>query len=152
MRILVLTPLSKLLAKRQYIFVKGKQYTVTEEIFRNPMIEGRATACYFVERDGRTYALKDAWIIKDRHHSEVFFLQLAKEKGITSGIPQLEDWEDVLIGGIIDSCENNRGKWADFPDCVHRRLVFKTCGVPLWHFRTRRELLMAILDCIKSMS
>ena len=74
-------------------------------------------------------------------------MKKARARGVT-GIATLLASETVMNDGFPDICSLNRGEYKELQDRVHRRYVFKECGVPITHFRSQREFLQGFLDCL----
>ena len=123
-----------------------KQYKVIDIAFQNLALQGRATACWAVYRRNAVHAIKQVWRVPNTMHDEVVHLQRANAK-MVKYVPTLLGWEDVEIGGKIDSCVNNRGDWFQTHDCIRSRLLLKEYGEPLWSFVTRFELFSGFLHC-----
>ena len=130
------------------IEVKGYLYELKNVVWRGDMIRGRGTACFFVRRQLRPYIVKDSWIIRGRAPTETYFLRKAMAKGV-KGIPTLLASMTVRIDGNPDICSYNRGVHAELQDRVHRRYLFRECGVPITHFRSQCEFLHGFLNCLE---
>ena len=99
--------------------------------------------------DDEVMVVKLSWPLVKKKPSEVYFLQRAKEANI-KGVPELVEWQDAMIDGQIDSTNNIRGAYRNFPDRVNRRLLMRRCGVNIWFFATRDELLLAFDNIVDS--
>ena len=134
----------------QFVFVGGIKYNIDDTVWRVPMIRGRATTCWLARIDGtnKQVIIKDYWIVVGREPTEVFFLKEAQEKGV-EGIPELYDWENVIINERLDTTDNNRGIHYPLLNCLHRRMVFKKPSDTITFFETKHKLLSVLLDIVK---
>ena len=129
------------------ITIGGCRYTILPTVWRQDMILGRATTCWCAMYNGEEYLIKDSWVLEEQKPCEVYFLREAE--GI-DGVPILFDWENVMVNKRVDSTDNYWGVYRPLLNHIHRRLVFKTVGVPIWDFLTREELIDAYIDCLVS--
>jgi hypothetical protein len=129
------------------IRVKGVDYMVKECIFSSETVRGRATRCWRVEKDGKQYVLKDSWCLRSRKAEPIV---LTKVAGV-EGVPRLVDWEDITCHGEIDSTAARRVGLSYAGERVHRRLVMEPVAKPLSEFESKKELIQAFADIIKSM-
>ena len=113
------------------------------------MIRGRATTCWLAEivGTGELVIIKDYWIVVGREPTEVFFLREAEEAKV-EGIPELYDWEKVVIRDRLDTTDNNHGVYYPLLDRLHRRLVFKNPADVITSFESKRELISVLLDIV----
>ena len=102
---------------------------------------------YRVVRDDCYYIVKDVWICRKRKPTELYFYLRARSKGVRH-IPTLLDFWNVVINDRLDTCEVGTGD-DELIDRIHRRYIFKECGVPIWEFRSLRELINAFIDYIE---
>lgn len=72
-------------------------------------------------------------------------------------------WQSVMINGwattcwlvtgkiidTLDTCDNNCGVHVNILDCIHWQLIFKGRAMPIWFFRSKRELMSALIDILK---
>ena len=105
------------------------------------------TSCFHASRSGRDYIIKDYWIVKGREPTEVFFLKEALEAKVRF-IPVLDDWENVIVNGRLDSTNNNRGVFKPLLNRIHRCLVFSHPAVPVFKFESKRELISVLRDVV----
>lgn len=133
----------------RWISINQLDYEITWRVFRSAMIRGRATTCWIVERLGVFYAVKDTWAHVGRIKTEADFLTRAIEAGV-KGILTLISSTIVRIFGKDDTTENIRGNVPGLENRIHRRLVFKECGMPLTSFKSKKELISALIDAVNS--
>ena len=79
----------------------------------------------------------------------IFFMKAAQNN--VKGIPTLLEWEDVpvdRVSGQKDSTAIMTGVYPTLEIRVHRRLLFEEIGEPITKFRSRRELIQALIDAI----
>jgi hypothetical protein len=131
----------------QKIIVKGVDYTVKECIFSSETVRGRATRCWRVSKDEKQYVLKDSWCLRSRKPEPVVLTKIA---GV-EGVPRLIDWEDIACHGEIDSTAARRVGLSYAEERVHRRLVMEPIAKPLSEFESKKELIQAFADIVKSM-
>lgn len=131
-----------------HISVGDYEYEIIDKVWCNVMIRGRATKCYLVKRGDEHFLIKDTWIVPGREPSEVYFYREASTAGV-EGIPELYDWEDIAIDGVLDSTDLHRGVYPTLVDRLHRRLVFTNPGESLESFESKRELISALNDIVK---
>ena len=91
--------------------------------------------------------IKDSWAIAHRTPSEVYFLQEAAA-ALVQGIPDLVDYKDVIIDGVVDLTDLNRGQFIGLHTQVHCRLVYKGFADPIWRFRSLYKLICALIDIL----
>ena len=82
------------------------------------MIIGRVTQCWFATCNGKVYFIKDSWPLVTLVPNEVDLFLIAQAVGVRN-IPELLDWEDVLVNDQLDSCDNNRGLHVKALDRIH---------------------------------
>lgn len=59
--------------------------------------------------------------------------------------------EDVEIhDGIVNSTDSHCGSFPNLCNCIHHQIFFKEEGVPIYMFRTKQELLKALIDILES--
>ena len=118
--------------------------------WKNLMLQGRATVCWYVRRNGAVHVVKSSWGVTQRQPSEEWFLKKAFECGVR-GIPEVLEMGDLYVNGRLDSTDNNRGFYGlRAVDRTHRRILFKDCAVPLWYFASLRELYKVFIDGLES--
>lgn len=100
------------------ITVNNTKYEIKGSVFHSIMIYGRAMQCWYVTLNGEVFLIKDSWVLVTRVPSEVDILLIAQDAGV-KGIPKLVDWEDVLVQGELDCCNNNCGLHVSAIDQVH---------------------------------
>jgi hypothetical protein len=128
------------------ITVEGAEYTVLERLFSADTLKGRATQCWRVQRDGKQYVIKDSWIRNGHPYNEIMMLG---ELVDVEHVPTLVAGEDIrLSNGSIDST-NMRRNGVGQEERLHRRLVMEPVAEPLHTFKSKKELIGAIIDVIK---
>lgn len=128
------------------ITVKGVEYRVVENLFMSKTMRGRATQCWHVSKDDKSYIIKDSWIATTLMSNEIETLN------VVEGVPCVP----TLIAGI--DVELNNGKpmstetrrvGVDFDENrVRRRLVMTPVGQPLDSFTSKKELIGAMIDIV----
>ncbi|KAK7042435.1 hypothetical protein R3P38DRAFT_2890462 [Favolaschia claudopus] len=136
----------------RYIKVAGDRYDIEETLFISDVIRGRGTVCWRVRRGEKVLVIKDTWADDSRDVTEAEILQQAA--GVV-GVPRVVAAEDVEVNGVSDT-ENLRSNLPGFADLLqliekrtHVRLVLDPYGHPLVTFKTRKELISALLDVVK---
>ncbi|OJA20645.1 hypothetical protein AZE42_11155 [Rhizopogon vesiculosus] len=134
----------------------GKQYSIMEVLWKSQGVFCEGTACYRIRDpdDRMDYAMKDCWVTEEKRYHEVDVLK--KVKGIPNVVELMDHW-DVKFGDQ-DDCTSLIRQQYDIPlkdrgddsfcNRYHWRLVMKPCGVPLSHFRSRKELICAFCDFV----
>jgi Fungal protein kinase len=125
---------------------KEAEYTVIEPIFSSETVRGRATRCWRVRRDGKQYVLKDSWCHRNRKSEAIILEKLVDMEGV----PHLINSDDVMAHGQIDSTAVRRVGLSYKEERVHRRLVVKPVATPLYTFESKKELIQAFVDIVKS--
>jgi len=129
------------------ITVDGKEYIVVEKLFSADTLKGRATQCWRVQRDGKNYVIKDSWVRNGRPYNEI---EMLRELADVEHVPTLVAGEDIrLSDGSIDST-NFRRNGVGQEERLHRRLVMEQVAEPLHSFTSKKELIGAIADVIRS--
>ena len=136
-------------------------YLIQERIFKSSRIIGRATTCWLVisqDKSPKLYVIKDAWVALTEFQNEMegTLIDYARKKGVTRGLVRVRHQAKLKVGRSDDSIVRNRRihpgmanpDWGSIQDRVHTRMVMETCGKPIWHFHTKRELIVAIHDAI----
>ena len=145
-----LDPTIQINSKMERILTVGDHKCIIQRLcWKTAMIRGRATTVYFVKVGKEEMVVKLSWPLSSRKPSEVYFLERAKEANI-EGVPEIVDWEDAIVDGQIDSTNNFRGLYRNFPDRVNRRVLMRRCGVSIWFFASRDELMFAFYCIVDS--
>ncbi|KAF8631511.1 hypothetical protein AX17_005078, partial [Amanita inopinata Kibby_2008] len=160
-----------------YVTADKKQYRIIEPLHISDSIRGRGTIVWKatsvlddsdINDESKWVTIKDVWADTSRHHYEDFYLKKARDAGIEDVIPELVHAESVLFEGIEDTTD--RLSFSNHPETtpaegnpsrkrmtkgkkqeirVHRRYVFKGCGIPISQFKSKKELLKAFIDLIQ---
>lgn len=135
-------------------------YVIVKTLFSSGGLRGRGTICWHGWRNGNHYAIKDSWPNASRLHFESKFLEKADGCGI-KGVPRVVEKTHVLVNGLRDATDRQRqtlGKrdnnvthkgYINVENRMHSRMVLEPFAVPLTHFASKRELLMALMDIIR---
>lgn len=129
------------------IIVHCDSYVVKECIFSSETVRGRATRCWRVLKDNKHYVLKDSWCLNSRKPEAEVLIKVA---GI-EGVPHLVDWEDIVCHDVIDTTAARRVGLSYAEERVHRRLVMEPVAQPLSNFKSKKEVVRAFADIVKSM-
>lgn len=138
------------------IYVEGRKYNVIKLLYSVQSLLGRATKVWQVEHDGRTYVLKDSWIIASRL-LESDALKDLNIKGIM-GIPRF-----VAGGAVVHPQFTEPGRPVPlrtslfrFSTLSHnlearerRRVVEGPHAGPLSSFKSRLEVCVAFRDYVE---
>ena len=128
----------------------GPEYEIIGVAWKNLMLQGRATVCWYVRREGEIHVVKSSWGVTLREPSEEWFLKKANECGV-QGVPEVLEMGDIYVDGKLDSTDSNCGYYGTRTvDRTHRRILFKECAVPLWYFASLRELYKVFTDGLES--
>lgn len=131
--------------------IRHEWATVSQILFWNPMLRGRATMILIIMFKGKQFCLKDLWIYKKRYPDEVDLYEMAKKANVRNILSIHDSW-DVFIGNKADDTNYIRGEYDDMDCKVHRRILFNECGVTLQFFTSKRELIQALYDAVLGMS
>jgi hypothetical protein len=83
------------------IMVDGTEYTVVKRLFSADTLKGCATQCWWVQRDGKQYVIKDSWICNGCPYNKINML---RELVDVEHMPTLVTGEDVRLSNrSIDS-------------------------------------------------
>ncbi len=144
------------------IRVKNKEYEVVRHIYASIILFGRGTHVFLVrDETGKCQILKDAWLLTDHGLSEIVSLLAINETIQKDLSPQAVAYRSsgahpqfkLGIEFKDDSTKVRRGYITNKPPTrIHRRLVTGPVGDPLTSFRSRRELVKVVIDCVKCKS
>ncbi|KAF8638658.1 hypothetical protein AX17_002039, partial [Amanita inopinata Kibby_2008] len=162
-----------------YVTADKKEYRVIEPLYISDSIRGRGTIVWKatsvlddndINDESKWVTIKDVWADTSRRYED-FYLKKARDAGIEDVIPELVHAESVLFEGIEDTTD--RLSFSNHPETIpaegnpsrkqtrkgkkqevreiraHRRYVCKGCGIPISHFRSKKELLKAFIDLIQ---
>lgn len=144
----------------RYVTVDALEYRIVRTLFHSEPMRGRGTICWHVRRNDLDYVIKNNWTDVSRHHTEADVLRRAES---VQGIAHLVGEEVVRINGREDSTDSIRSVIKDLNNYdrrdwynklevrVHRRMVTSPLGEPLSSFRSKKELLMVLIDVIDGM-
>ncbi|KAF8631087.1 hypothetical protein AX17_005167 [Amanita inopinata Kibby_2008] len=125
-----------------------------------------------INDESKWVTIKDVWADKSQPYED-FYLNEARDMGIENGIPELVSAESVLFEGAEDTTDRHsfsdkrpeagptssgkpqrRKKEMQEDESwkirVHRRYVFKGCGIPITQFKNKEELLRVLIDLIRT--
>jgi hypothetical protein len=143
--------------------INGKAYVIEELIASSDNVRGRATSCWKIGRDGKTFVLKDAWFKLGREGkvNEAEILRIIQ--GI-EGVPELVEYEVCKDAGgdnhyttMVDlkDLEAEKAltyeqqvkawKWDDY---CRIRIVTSPFATSFRAFKSRRELLYALITIV----
>ena len=126
------------------------EYEIIGVAWKNLMLQGRATVCWYVKCQGEIHVVKSSWGVTLRKPFEEWLLKKAFECGV-QGIPEVLEMGDMYVDGRLDSTDNIRGYYGvRTVDQTHRHILFKDCAVPLWYFASLRELYKVFIDGLES--
>ncbi|KJA14338.1 hypothetical protein HYPSUDRAFT_150541 [Hypholoma sublateritium FD-334 SS-4] len=141
------------------IRVQDQEFDVVRHIHSSLVLFGRGTHVFVVrDKAGQCHILKDAWLLVGHGLSEITSLSeinhIIKEDPSPDGAAYRSNatmHPQFVVGQDIgDSTKERRGRLTDKPpERVHRRIVTGPVGDPITSFRSRREFLQVILDCVK---
>lgn len=123
---------------------------------RAPCVAGRATTCWKAHREGdKVHAplvIKDSWQYPEREE-EGKLLAEATVKGVVN-VARYYYHETVRVGGKVDDILSNVRKGLDVTQAtiqnrVHRRVVIRDYGIPIYKAKSRVSMLSALENCIK---
>jgi hypothetical protein len=146
------------------VTINGNVYVLEHLITNKTTVRGRATACWRVSRDGKTYVLKDYWFKLDSsgEANEVKILRIIR--GI-EGVPELIDYDLCKDGGgrpyntrvdleELDAkkslTKGQREKFEKWDVFYRVRIVTTPHATLIREFKSRRELLYAFITIIDS--
>ena len=129
------------------ILVQGVDYTVQECIFSLETMRGCATRCWRVSKGNNQYVLKDSWCLRSRKAEQSVLTKVAG----TEGVPHLIDCEDIHCHGEVNTTATRRVSLSYAEERIHCRLVMEPVAKPLSDFKSKKELVQAFADIVKSM-
>ncbi|KAA1122855.1 hypothetical protein PGTUg99_002314 [Puccinia graminis f. sp. tritici] len=139
-------------------------------VFRASGICGRATTCWKAHPSGdksQEFLIKDSWQPEQRP-KEGEMLRIVTEKKVPH-VARYHHHEDVCVDGRMVDIKSHLRRGADFQNCekltdkekpadlnvqnefinrVHRRLILKDVGKPIWTVDSPLRLLEALEGCI----
>ena len=133
------------------ISVDRDEFTIIKQLFSSSTMRGRATQCWHVRSvDGQEYIIKDSWIDTRRQLNEIDIL---REISDVVNVPTLvKGWDVCLPDGTKDTTSLRRHRRHSGEERVHRRLLIKEVAEPLSTFRSKKELVGALIDAIEGIS
>lgn len=143
------------------IRVDKKEYEVIRHIYASLILFGRGTHVFLVrDEEGQCHILKDAWLLTDHGLSEIVSLSTINDTIQNNMSDEASAYRSShahprFKAGIElgDSTKERRGKLPNKPPTrVHRRVVTGPVGDPITSFRSRRELVQVLIDCVKCKS
>ncbi|EPQ56343.1 hypothetical protein GLOTRDRAFT_40249, partial [Gloeophyllum trabeum ATCC 11539] len=129
---------------------------IHQRLHKSHNLRGRGTSCWRATCEGAAYAIKDYWTDKSRASTEAKLL--SKAKGV-EGVPTLVAHDIITFNGKQDTTglvrkvlDNPlyREQWEIFDIRVHRRLVLMPFAMPIYYFKTKKELIGAFIDTIQA--
>jgi hypothetical protein len=139
-------------------------------VFRASGICGRGTTCWKAHLPGdktQTFLIKDSWQPKQRPEEGEMLREVTKKN--LPHVVRYYHHEDVCVDGKIVDIESHVRRGANFQNCrkipinekpddpnvqnefinrVHRRLILKDVGQPIWKVDSPLRLLEALEGCI----
>ena len=109
-------------------------------------MRGHATRCWRVRREWKDYVLKDSWC----HHSRKSEAVILRKLADVEGVPHLINSDDVKAHGQIDTTAVRQVGLSYKEERVHRCLVLEPVAEPLYNFESKKELIQAFVDIVKS--
>ena len=129
------------------VLIREDWYKIECPCWRSNVIQGRATQCFCVSLNDKIFVVKDVWICRYRRPTELYFYLRAQSNNVRN-IPTLLTFWNVIVNGNLDCCEVGTGDDA-LVDRIHCRYLFKECGVPIWEFKSLKELINAFINYIE---
>lgn len=132
------------------ISVGNDEYTVVKNLFMARALKGRATQCWHVQKGGEDFIIKDSWINTKRTTSEIETLRILEDVKNVPRLIQGLDLPSPHDNGKIDSTLDRRHQNLAKENRVHRRLVMSPVAEPLSSFVSKKELIGALMDVVRS--
>jgi hypothetical protein len=147
------------------VIVNEKEYVIEELLSRDDNVRGCAPSWWRISRDGKEFMLKDTWFRPDSfgESNEVETMFIIQN---TEGVPKFIDYglcEDVSgVGhyntrGDIEDLEaektltkGQREKFRNWDVLRRLRIVTAPYEAPIRDFKSRRELLYALITIVDS--
>ena len=129
------------------ITVRQNEYTVIETIFSSETMRGHTTRCWRVWREQKDYVLKDSWC----HHNQKSEAVILRKLADVEGVPHLIDLDDVRAHGQINTTAVRQVGLLYKEERVHCCLVLEPVAELLYNFESKKELIQAFVDIVKSM-
>ena len=99
--------------------------------------------------------MKDSWVLEERWPDEIYFFQKIEKYEREHGekiphIPTMVHFEDVeLSPGVVDTTDGICSHYEGLLNRIHRCVFFAEFGQKLASFKSKRELLEAIIQAIE---
>lgn len=131
-----------------HITVDQQRYPIVAEICQSDVIRGRATTCWHaLDQTGDDVVIKAGWPSADRQWTEADMLRRAADAGVNN-IPRVIVEES--LGNFSLSAHIEVLPW--YGDALERqlfkRLVITPLAQPITNFRSKKELLSALIDIV----
>jgi hypothetical protein len=136
---------------QQMLAVNHIHYEVVKPIFVNEGIVGRGTVIWHVRAKQNDYIVKNVWT-DVRRTPESTFLEALHEHGVSNGVPELIQNCVVMVDGQVDSTARHRPDKLANACRLHRMLVMRPLGIPIFHFASKRELLSGFIQVVEGTS
>jgi len=137
------------------IKVKDQEFKVIKHIYSSLILFGRGTHVFLVQdKDGKFHILKDAWLLADHGISEIDVLStisnILKDDPSANAQKYRSMHPRFVVGEEMEnSTKTPRGRlFNPPPERLHRRVVTGPIGDPLTSFRSRKEFVQVLLDCV----
>jgi hypothetical protein len=145
------------------IQVSYNTYEIIRTVFKSGVIRGRGTTCWKVQRNEKRYVVKDIWLdtVRSKPANEVTILEKVKN---LKGVPRIVEWAEVSIdnktdttdlrremfGNVRNTSDPSLQQYLKLENRIHFRMVMEPFADPLWDFSSKRELISAFIDIVKS--
>jgi len=137
------------------IKVKDQEFKVIKHIYSSLVLFGRGTHVFLVQdKDGKYHILKDAWLLADHGISEIDVLSTISntlKNDPSANAQKCRSMHPRFVVGeeMRNSTNTPRGRLPNSPPKrLHRRVVTGPIGDPLTSFRSRKEFVQVLLDCV----
>lgn len=135
------------------VVVDGRCFRLSQRIYTLDNMLGRSTKVWIVTSGNERFVMKDSWVQTRGGPNEVDHLKamLGHEK-INDFVPTIVCGGDVTINGERDSTGTYRTHVLGGVRGrrVHRRAVTTPVGEPIINFRSKKELISALMDIVRT--
>lgn len=133
-----------------------RTFDVVRLLHNSPILYGRGTRVWIVKDErGQFFVLKDSWILQGRATSEIDFIRHIDRtiQGDPDGYLYKYSCPSYCIGEeFVWSTDTIRGPLAKSPTRIQRRIVTGPIGDPITSFRSKKELVSALIDVVNGTS
>jgi len=132
--------------------VDDRSFQLCERIYTLENMLGRSTKVWIVASDNERFVMKDSWVHATRGPSEIEHLKaMLGHEEIKHFVPTIVCGGDVIINGEKDCTGAYRTHVLGgvHGRRIHRRIVTTPIGEPITNFKSKKELISALIDTVR---